>query len=161
MGDHKGGAGRGSRRGGAAARVSDTALETIRPARDSMSAAEYSRFTDLQRELKDIQAELLGIRAMRNATQIRRDQRMNPVNLYDTSVPAQRRWVNEENPLRRGARAPYQGGGVAPNSQVTRLQRAQAVARNERRSGNVAGYITRAAQIRRQMRDMLQPGLFG
>lgn len=162
MGDHKGGAGRkGSRRGGAAAKVSDQALETMRPARDSMSAKEYGRFTGLQRELKDIQSELLGIRTMRNATQIRREQRMNPVNLYDTAVPVQRRWVNDENPTRRGARAPYQGGGVAPNSQVVRLQRAQATARNERRSGNIAGYLTRAAQIRRQMRDILQPGLFG
>lgn len=161
MGRGRKGAGRGARTQGGGEAITDTFLVSGNVPRDSMSREEYTRFSNLRRELRDIQAELVGIRASRNATQIRREQRMNPVNLYNTSVPAQRRWVNEENPLRRGARAPYQGGESAPNPQVVRLQRAQAVARNDRRTGNVSAYLTRAAQIRRQMRDILQPSLFG
>lgn len=161
MGRGRSGAGRNTGRTGQAQNVSDTALETMRVPRDSMSATEYSRFTGLQRELKDIQAELLGIRAMRNATQIRRDQRMNPINLYDQRVRAVRYNVNQENPTARGNISPYQVGDNAPGAQITRLRRAEAVARQTRQSGNIAGSLTRAAQIRRQMRAMLQPGLFG
>jgi hypothetical protein len=160
MGRGRKGAGRGGRGQGGGEAITDTFLLSGNVPRGTMSEAEYTRFSNLRRELRDIQAELVGIRASRNATQVRRDQRMNPLNILDTRMRAVRRDLNTENPTARGSISPYQVGENATSSQVTRLRRAQAVARNERRSGNVAGYLTRAAQIRRQMRDILQPGLF-